>query len=163
MSRIITLTTDFGLKDGYVGVMKGVILARSPRSRIVDLSHDIPPGDLRAAALVLLTSWKYFPRKSVHVVVVDPGVGPSHLRFDFLELLPVGAETNWNNFCSRTYLRLAAGSEQRLSARGICYQSGVNASQRCLRQELQSQCRPELALFEISSMSAVDALVDEDL
>lgn len=72
---IVTLTTDFGVRDWFVGVMKGVILDRAPATRIVDLTHEIPPGDVRAAAFVLRSSLPYFPAGTVHVVVVDPGVG----------------------------------------------------------------------------------------
>ncbi len=77
--RCITLTTDFGQQDGFVGIMKGVILARAPRARVVDLSHEIDPGDVGAAAFVLMNAHRYFPQGTVHVVVVDPGVGgPRH-------------------------------------------------------------------------------------
>lgn len=72
---VITLLTDFGLQDEYVGVMKGVILARHPAAVIVDISHGIPPGDLRGAALMLRSAYGYFPEGTVHAVVVDPGVG----------------------------------------------------------------------------------------
>lgn len=75
---IITLTTDFGTADGYVGAMKGVIarLAGShPAPTVVDLAHDIPPGDIAHAAWVVATSTVEFPLGSIHVVVVDPGVG----------------------------------------------------------------------------------------
>ena len=74
---IITLTTDFGTADGYVGAMKGVILrlAGSHAPAIVDLAHDIPPGDIPHAAWVVATSTTEFPPGSIHVVVVDPGVG----------------------------------------------------------------------------------------
>jgi S-adenosylmethionine hydrolase len=72
---IVTLLTDFGLSDGYVGAMKGSMLARQPQLRFVDLSHEIPPGDLSAAAYVLLQAAPHFPDGSVHLVVVDPGVG----------------------------------------------------------------------------------------
>jgi S-adenosyl-L-methionine hydrolase (adenosine-forming) len=75
---IITLTTDFGTSDGYVGAMKGVIvrLAGSHRApAIVDLAHDVPPGDIAHAAWVVATSTVEFPHGSIHVVVVDPGVG----------------------------------------------------------------------------------------
>ena len=75
MASIVTLTTDFGLSDGYVGVMKGVLLSISPRAQIVDITHAIEPGNVRQAAFVLETSYKYFPKDTVHVVVVDPGVG----------------------------------------------------------------------------------------
>lgn len=75
---IITLTTDFGTADGYVGAMKGVIvrLAGShPAPVIVDLAHDIPPGDIAHGAWVIASSTPEFPPGSIHVVVVDPGVG----------------------------------------------------------------------------------------
>ena len=72
---IISLMTDFGIKDGNVGVMKGVIWAISPEARISDLSHMIQPQNIREAALILARSVPYFPEKSVHLVVVDPGVG----------------------------------------------------------------------------------------
>jgi S-adenosylmethionine hydrolase len=74
---LITLMTDFGLKDGNVGVMKGVILGLAPQAQIVDLSHLIPPQNVREAALILRRSAPYFPPKTIHVVVVDPGVGTS--------------------------------------------------------------------------------------
>lgn len=72
---IITLTTDFGQADGYVGTMKGVILSIAPQARIVDISHDIVPQNVRQAAYVLSTAAPYFPPGTIHVVVVDPGVG----------------------------------------------------------------------------------------
>ncbi|MDH7484892.1 MAG: SAM-dependent chlorinase/fluorinase [Anaerolineae bacterium] len=72
---IITLTTDFGLADGYVGTMKGVILSIAPQAHIVDISHDVGPQNVRQAAYVLSTAAPYFPPGSIHVVVVDPGVG----------------------------------------------------------------------------------------
>jgi S-adenosylmethionine hydrolase len=73
--KVITLTTDFGLADGYVGVMKGVILGIAPEATIVDLSHEIRPQDIRHGAFVLKTACRYFPPGTIHVVVVDPGVG----------------------------------------------------------------------------------------
>lgn len=75
--KLITLTTDFGLTDEYVGLMKGVILGRAPEARIVDLSHAIPPGDIGRAARLISGAYPYFPEGTVHVVVVDPGVGGS--------------------------------------------------------------------------------------
>ena len=74
-SSLITLLTDFGLQDEYVGVMKGVILGINPQARIVDLCHNVPPGDVRRAGWLLRWSWRYFPKGTIHVVVVDPGVG----------------------------------------------------------------------------------------
>ena len=75
MAQIITLTTDFGLEDEYVGVMKGVILSRAPGARIVDLTHGIKAHDVRQAAFVIHSASQYFPQGTVHAVVVDPGVG----------------------------------------------------------------------------------------
>lgn len=72
---IITLTSDFGLLDPYVGIMKGVILGIAPDVRLVDLTHDIPPQDIAAAAYTLQIAAPYFPVGTVHLVVVDPGVG----------------------------------------------------------------------------------------
>ena len=74
-SPTITLTTDFGLADHFVGVMKGVILGIAPTARIVDLSHEITPFAVTEGAFVIAQAWAHFPKKSVHVVVVDPGVG----------------------------------------------------------------------------------------
>lgn len=72
---IVTLTTDFGISDHYVGAMKGVLLSRSPHSRIVDISHEIPPFSIAAGAYTISQSAPYFPAGTVHVIVVDPGVG----------------------------------------------------------------------------------------
>jgi hypothetical protein len=73
--RIITLMTDFGLKDGNVGVMKGVIWGIAPQVQIADLSHLIGPQNIPEAALILLRSAPYFPAGTIHIGVVDPGVG----------------------------------------------------------------------------------------
>src|SRR5215831_3347164 len=73
--RIITLTTDFGTEDWFVGTMKGVIVALNPRATVVDITHAIPNGDIRAGAFALAASYKYFPKGTVHVAIVDPGVG----------------------------------------------------------------------------------------
>lgn len=75
LSNIITLLTDFGTRDTYVGAMKGVILGISPTVRIVDLTHDVPKFNIRYAAFLLRSAAPYFPRGTIHVVVVDPGVG----------------------------------------------------------------------------------------
>lgn len=75
MGRIITLLTDFGTADGYVGEMKGVILSAIPDAMIVDISHALAPQDVDAARLTVARVWRKFPRGTIHVVVVDPGVG----------------------------------------------------------------------------------------
>ncbi len=75
MSRVITLTTDFGTRDAYVAAMKGVILTITPKARLVDVTHEVPPQDVREGAYILDTASRYFPEGSIHVGVVDPGVG----------------------------------------------------------------------------------------
>jgi S-adenosyl-L-methionine hydrolase (adenosine-forming) len=72
---IITLTTDFGLADGYVGIMKGVILGIARDVGLVDLSHEVPPQDVREAIYLLEGAAPYFPDGAIHLAVVDPGVG----------------------------------------------------------------------------------------
>ncbi len=74
-ARTITLLTDFGTADGYVAEMKGVMLSRAPGVSVVDISHDIFPQDVEAARLAVARYWRRFPVGTVHVVVVDPGVG----------------------------------------------------------------------------------------
>ncbi len=76
-SGIVTLTTDFGLLDHYVGVMKGVIAGIDCGIRVIDISHGVPAHDVAEGAFVIAQAWRYFPPGSVHVVVVDPGVGSS--------------------------------------------------------------------------------------
>jgi len=72
---IVTLTTDFGLADHFVGTMKGVILSICPRARIVDISHGVAPFAITEGAFLIAQAYRYFPKKTVHLVVVDPGVG----------------------------------------------------------------------------------------
>lgn len=75
--RIITLLTDFGVRDAFVGVMKGVIFGINPAVSVVDLSHDVPPQTILAGALLLRSAAPFFPAGAIHVAVVDPGVGSS--------------------------------------------------------------------------------------
>jgi S-adenosylmethionine hydrolase len=75
VSRIVTLLTDFGTTDSYVAEMKGVLVAAAGDAVLVDVTHDIPRGDVAAAAYVLGRAWRAFPRGTVHLAVVDPGVG----------------------------------------------------------------------------------------
>lgn len=72
---IVTLLTDFGTMDGYVAEMKGVLLARAPGTTLVDISHDLEAGDIVAAAYILGRTWRAFPEGTIHLAVVDPGVG----------------------------------------------------------------------------------------
>ncbi len=79
VSGVVTLLTDFGLLDGYVASMKGVMLGINPAAVLVDVTHDVPPQDVRVAAFVLHTAHRHFPRRTVHLVVVDPEVGTSRV------------------------------------------------------------------------------------
>lgn len=88
--KIITLLTDFGLKDPYVAEMKAVMLTRCPGARIIDISHLIEKFDIRMGAFVLASAVSYFPRNTVHVAVVDPGVGTKRC--------PIIVETNFGYF-----------------------------------------------------------------
>jgi S-adenosylmethionine hydrolase len=72
---VVTLLTDFGAGDPYAGMMKGVIAGICPEANVVDITHHVPPGDIRAGAFFLERAFAYFPRGTVHVAVVDPGVG----------------------------------------------------------------------------------------
>ncbi len=76
-NKLISLLTDFGLQDGYVGAMHGVIYSICPEARIVDLTHGVPPQNVEAAAFLLRAHSRYFPHGTIHVAVVDPGVGSS--------------------------------------------------------------------------------------
>ncbi len=75
LPNVITLTTDFGHQGGYVGALKGVIVSINPKVRIVDITHEIGPQNISEGAFTLLVNYRYFPKNTVHVAVVDPGVG----------------------------------------------------------------------------------------
>ena len=93
-SQLITLLTDFGERDVYVGVMKGVIASIAPHTKVIDLSHQIPPQNLAAGRFALLNAYTYFPPKTVHVAVIDPGVGSQRrgIAIEFAQGFLVGAD-----------------------------------------------------------------------
>ncbi len=74
-NTVITITTDFGLSDGYLAAVKGVILSINRQANVVDIAHNIPPQNIGHAAFVLNSAYKFFPENTIHIVVVDPGVG----------------------------------------------------------------------------------------
>jgi S-adenosylmethionine hydrolase len=74
-NKIITLLTDFGTQNGYIGSIKGILKSYYPEADIVDISHDIAPFDIRGAAFTLHTYYSFFPKGTIHLVVIDPGVG----------------------------------------------------------------------------------------
>ena len=86
---IITLLTDFGSADHYVAEVKGVLLSRAPGVTLVDVTHGIPPGDVRSAAYVLGRTWHRFPHGTIHLVVVDPGVGTAGPRWPCVRQRPL--------------------------------------------------------------------------
>ena len=90
---IVTLTTDFGLADGYVAAMKGAILRVAPQAHLVDVSHQVEPQDVMGAAFVLAQALPHFPDGAVHLVVVDPGVGTSRRAVAARVTRPDGAYT----------------------------------------------------------------------
>jgi S-adenosylmethionine hydrolase len=75
MSSIITLTTDFGYDDAYVAAVKGAILSINPEASIIDISHSIKPQNILQAAFILSVAYRYFPKQTIHMAIVDPGVG----------------------------------------------------------------------------------------
>ena len=80
MRPLITLTTDFGLDDPFVGIMKGVILNIEPNAHIIDITHNIEPQNILQAARVLNATFPWYPKGSVHIIVVDPGVGGPKIK-----------------------------------------------------------------------------------
>ncbi len=75
MTNLITFTTDFGLRDGFAGIIKGVVLSINPEAHFVDITHEIEPQNIQQGAFLLANSIPYFPAEAIHVCVVDPGVG----------------------------------------------------------------------------------------
>jgi hypothetical protein len=112
---IITLITDFGLKDEYSGVVKGVILATAPNARIVDITHLIPPQSVQTASHLLARAFGYFPPGTVHLVIVDPGVGTSR------SILAIAADSQYfigpdNGIFTPIYLGAASLVVHRVTA-----------------------------------------------
>ncbi len=110
---IVTLTTDFGLNDHFVGALKGVILNIVPDANVVDICHSVQAFDILDGALALAQSYAYFPPRTVHLVVVDPGVGSARR--------PIIATSEGHNFVApdNGVLSLMYAREQRLSVRHI--------------------------------------------
>ena len=110
---IVTLTTDFGLTDHYVGTMKGVLLSRCPHAQLVDISHEIPPYSIAAGAYTIGQAAPYFPSGAIHVVVVDPGVGTARK--------PILLEASGQFFIApdNGVLSLISGGNQHATAREI--------------------------------------------
>jgi S-adenosyl-L-methionine hydrolase (adenosine-forming) len=110
--KTITLTTDFGTKDHYVGVMKGVIKSIHPDANIIDITHEIGFADIFAASYILKVSHRYFPDNAIHVVVVDPGVGST--RRSIAVRTEKGIFVGPDNGCLTSILDLYADAETRM-------------------------------------------------
>jgi S-adenosylmethionine hydrolase len=110
---IITLTTDFGLQDHFVGTMKGVILENAPDARLVDISHSVQPFDVFDGALTIAQAYSYFPNRTVHMVIVDPGVGTARR--------PIVVSTEKHLFVApdNGVLSLILDREERISVRHV--------------------------------------------
>lgn len=119
---VISLLTDFGSGDVYVGVVKAVILSRFPEARIVDLSHELPPQDVRLAGFWLAHAYRWFPHGTVHVAVVDPGVGS--------ERAVVAAEANGHLFLApdNGLLQATLAAARTFEVRRIAAQTGAGIS-----------------------------------
>ncbi len=146
---LVTLTSDFGTRDGYVGAMKGVILSVDPGLRMVDLAHDLPPQDVRAGALALASSVPHFPVGTVHLAVVDPGVGTGRAHLVILAgghalvgpdnglLLQTagalgGADAAWRIHCGRSW---AAGAAPTFHGRDVFAPAAARLASGRLRPE----------------------------
>lgn len=119
---VITLLTDFGTKDYFAGAMKGAILSVNPRANVIDITHEIAPQDVRAAAFTLANYYKSFPPATIHISVVDPGVGSTRRAIlletgDYFFLAPD------NGLLSFVFSEVESGKDapaaQRLSPRGF--------------------------------------------
>jgi S-adenosylmethionine hydrolase len=126
---IITLTTDFGTDDHYVAAMKGIILNINPRATIVDITHAIPPQDVRAGAFALAGAAPYFPSGTVHVAVVDPGVGGERRPIALRSLAGFGQRDHFFVGPDNGVLTLAAGPAS----------IGGSLAQRIVRQQRAEQ------------------------
>jgi len=112
-SRIITLTSDFGWRDGYVAAIKGVILSTNPDATLIDISHELPSQDIPHAAFVLGATCRYFPSNAVHLAVVDPGVGTA--RRPLLLITPEGTVYVAPDNGLLTYILMAQSAHGRTS------------------------------------------------
>ena len=113
---IVTLTSDFGLNDHFVGTMKGVILNIAPEAKIIDICHSVQPFDILDGALTIAQAYSYFPAGTIHVVVVDPGVGSARRP------LVVSTETHYLVAPDNGVLSLILDREERVKVRHITMQ-----------------------------------------
>jgi hypothetical protein len=113
---IVTLTTDFGISDHFVGTIKGVILEINPEAEIIDISHSVQPFDVLDGALAISQAYSYFPASTVHLVVVDPGVGTARR--------PIILSTERHHFVApdNGVLSLIYGREERVHVRHVSAQ-----------------------------------------
>ena len=118
--ELIVLMTDYGLVDPYVGIMKGVIAGIAPATRVIDLTHDIQPGNIRQGAIILRESYEYFPKRTIFVGIVDPGVGSNRrpILISSMEHFFIGPDNGLfsyvhrNNFITRELVNPLYHQEQ---------------------------------------------------
>ncbi|HHI02791.1 MAG TPA: hypothetical protein ENL22_04670, partial [candidate division Zixibacteria bacterium] len=101
---IIILTTDFGLHDYYVGIIKGIIAGLNSRAGLIDNTHDIPPYNIDSGRYTVRTSYRYYPRGSIHLAVVDPGVGTKRkaLLIETRDYFFIGPDNGLFSFLEKT-------------------------------------------------------------
>lgn len=118
-SGLLTLTTDFGTRDHYVGTMKGVVASVAPDVRVIDITHQVPSFDIAAGAFAIAQAYRFFPAGTAHVVVVDPGVGSSRR--------PIAAQADGHLFIApdNGVLSEIAGTAPKFEARLIRHRHGL--------------------------------------
>ncbi|MCC5630945.1 SAM-dependent chlorinase/fluorinase [Nostoc sphaeroides CHAB 2801] len=121
--RLLTLLSDFGDRDVYVGIMKGVIAQINPRLTVVDLTHQIPPQDIAAARFSLMNAYRYFPVGTVHVAVVDPGVGSKRraIAVEFAQGFLVGPDNGIFSGVLSQSLAMSTTVTERSRSAGYAY------------------------------------------
>src|SRR5664279_4191627 len=98
---LITLLTDFGQKDHFVGVMKGVIASIAPAARIIDITHEVEPYAVAQSQFLLAQSWPYFPKGTIHVAIVDPGASDARFSCRFTAICSSAPTTACSATCSK--------------------------------------------------------------
>lgn len=156
---ILTLITDFGLKDEYIGVIKGVILTFAPNARIVDITHLIPPQRVQTAAHLLARSCTYFPPGAVHLVIVDPGVGSAR------SILAIAADSQYfigpdNGVFTPVFLRATSLTVHRITATNLFLkQVGATFHGRDIMAPIAARLAAGLAIDRVGPRIAVQDCV----
>ena len=140
MGAIITLTTDFGSADAYVAAMKGVVLGINPEAKLIDICHSVEPQNISEAAFVLSTVYEFFPRRTIHLVVVDPGVGTE--RKAIILRTPLADFVAPDNGVLSYVIRQSSTKPVDVNCRQIEVESGLEAVEITKRQFWRSPVSP---------------------